>query len=63
MNKSELNKIVKIRQFIIECYNNLDGLKIDGANTAVVKQSEVGRDYEHIISEIDAVLRPHVSFE
>tara|TARA_Y100000592_G_scaffold84632_1_gene135761 strand:+ start:154 stop:345 length:192 start_codon:yes stop_codon:yes gene_type:complete len=63
MNKSDINKIVKIRQFIIESYNNLDGLKNAGANTAVIKQTEVARDYEHIISEIDSILRPHVSFE
>tara|TARA_Y100000592_G_scaffold24610_1_gene38490 strand:- start:586 stop:777 length:192 start_codon:yes stop_codon:yes gene_type:complete len=63
MNENDVQKLVNLRALMIECYNRLDGLQSGGANVAVVKQTQVGHDYEEMISQIDSILRPHVKFQ
>ena len=60
MNQEELQKLIDIRTYAIECHNSLDP---NAGDYAVVKQSDVAHDLTQIIAKLDNILRQHVSFE
>tara|TARA_R100000008_G_scaffold25301_1_gene13676 strand:- start:189 stop:374 length:186 start_codon:yes stop_codon:yes gene_type:complete len=60
MKKEEVEKIVSLRKYIIECYNSLDGRSSPG--TSIIKQSQVAYEYEKIIGMIDNMIKEHVTF-
>ena len=59
MKKEEIESLIGIRSYVIECYNSLD----PSSAHSVVKQSDVAHDFTAIIVKLDEILRPHVSFE
>lgn len=59
MKKEEIERLVDIRTYAIECHNSLD----PSSAHSVVKQSDVAHDLTVMIAKLDEVLRQHVSFE
>ena len=60
MEKSEVQQLIKLRQNIINYYNNLDGR---GANISVTNTKEVAAFCEQTVKILDGVLSNHVNFE
>ena len=60
MKREELEKLIEVRKYVIDCHNSLDP---NGGAHSVVEQEDVAFDFTHIISKLDEVLRPHVNFE
>jgi len=61
MNDTDIQKLVQLRKYAINSYNNLDGR--DAPATAVVKQTEVAHTLETIVASIDDLIKEHVSFQ
>ncbi len=61
MDKKTLDKLVKLREFVIEQHKKLDGKTSPG--TAIIKQTAVAYVYESTIRSIDDIIRPHVKFK
>ena len=61
MDKDTLEKMVKLREFLIEQHKRLDGGSSPG--TAIVKQQAVAWVYESTIRSIDDIIGPHVKFK
>ncbi len=61
MNKDTLNKLIKLREFVIAQHKKLDGHTSPG--TAIIKQSSVAYVYESTIKTIDDIIREHVKFQ
>ena len=60
MKQEDIDKLVKIRKYIIECHDSLDGA---GNNNSLVKQYDVAHEYTQLIKMTDDLLGPYVSFE
>ena len=58
MESKEVQKLVQLRQYIIERYGTLDGVD---TNLAVTPTKEVALTYESIIRSIEDLLEPHVN--
>ena len=61
MKREDIERLVEIRGYLIECHNSLDGAT--AAASAVVKQVDVAHDFSRVIQMIDGVLSPYVNFE
>ena len=61
MKDNEVQKLVDIRAFLINRYNNLDGRGNIG--TAVVLQKDVAYMIEKTVKELDALLGQYVKIE
>ena len=61
MNKDTLDKLVKLREFVISHHKQLDGKTNPG--TAIIKQATVAHVYESTIRSIDDIIREHVKFK
>ena len=61
MNDTDIQKLVQLRKYAIDSYNNLDGR--DSPASAVVKQTEVAHTLETIVASIDDLIKEHVSFQ
>jgi|ETNvirenome_6_85_1030632.scaffolds.fasta_scaffold63315_1 hypothetical protein len=60
MKPENVNDVVRIRQYIIECHNSLDARH---SGTSVVKQQDVAAEYGRIVKMIDRLLSTYVNFE
>tara|TARA_R110000824_G_scaffold46289_15_gene133177 strand:- start:100 stop:288 length:189 start_codon:yes stop_codon:yes gene_type:complete len=61
MNKENVDKLVQLRQFVIDTYKQ----QIDGASapaTAVMKQQDVAHVYETVIRSLEDLLSKKVNF-
>mgnify|MGYP001187939358 CR=1 FL=1 len=58
MENTEVQKLIQLRQYIIERYSILDG---KDTNLAVTPTREVALTYESIIRSIEDLLEPHVN--
>jgi hypothetical protein len=61
MKDVDVQKLVQIRQYVIDCHRSLDGASSPG--TSVVKQIDVAYEFEQVIRMIDGVLSQYVNFE
>ena len=61
MKEQEIKELLKLRQYVIDCHNSLDGSA--SVSVAVVKQDDVAYEYTQIIKKIDKMLSKYVSFE
>ena len=61
MKDNEVQKLVDIRAFLINRYNNLDGR--GNAGTAVILQKDVAYIIEKTISDIDSLLGEYVQIK
>ena len=61
MKDNELQKIVDIRAFLINRYNNLDGRGNTG--TAVILQKDVAYMIEKTIKDLDGLLAEYVKIK
>lgn len=61
MEKDVIEKLIKLREFVIKHHKMLDGGTSPG--TAIVKQSSVAHVYESTIRSIDSLLENHVKFK
>jgi hypothetical protein len=61
MEKDVIEKLIKLREFVIKHHRMLDGGSNPGS--AIVKQSTVAHVYESTIRSIDALLESHVKFK
>ena len=61
MKDNEVQKLVDIRAFLINRYNNLDGRGNIG--TAVVLQKDVAYMIEKTVKELDTLLGQYVKIE
>tara|TARA_Y100001938_G_C8073030_1_gene424305 strand:- start:1016 stop:1201 length:186 start_codon:yes stop_codon:yes gene_type:complete len=61
MDRDTLDKLIKLREFVIAHHKQLDGRTSPG--TAIVKQSSVAHVYESTIRSIDDIIRDHVKFK
>ena len=57
MESQEIQKLIQLRQYIIERYGTLDG---KDTNLAVTPTREVALTYESIIRSLEDLLEPHV---
>jgi hypothetical protein len=60
MKPENVNDVVRIRQYIIECHNSLNERH---SPSSLVKQQDVAAEYGKIVNMIDSLLRPYVNFE
>ena len=60
MERNDIDKLIKLRQFIIQKYSFLDG---KDTNLAVTPTREVALIYESLIKSLEDVLSPHVTIE
>ena len=58
MENSEIQKLIQLRQYVIERYNTIDG---KDTNLAVTPSREVVLTYESIIRSIEDLLESHVN--
>ena len=58
MENSEIQKLIQLRQYVIERYNTIDG---KDTNLAVTPSREVALSYESIIRSIEDLLESHVN--
>lgn len=58
MKKEDLDRVIQIRQLLIECHNRRLNLAGDtyGSSTAMVKQAEIAPYIIEAISQIDGLL-------
>ena len=61
MKQEEIQKMIELRNILINQYNRLDGKANPG--TAVVLQRDVAGLIERSISKLDSVLREYVNIE
>ena len=61
MDDKDIQKLVELRKYTIDSYNNLDGR--DSPASAVVKQVDVAHTLETIVASIDDLIKEHVSFQ
>ena len=61
MNAREIESLINIRSYAIECHDSLDGKHAQPS--AVVKQEKVAYELANIIKMIDEVLSSHVKFQ
>jgi hypothetical protein len=59
MKEAELQTLIRVRSFLINRYNGLDGRK--SAGTAVILQKDVAYIIEETIKGLDEVLTNHVN--
>jgi hypothetical protein len=61
MDKEKIDKLVKLRGFLIESHNGLDG----GTNPklAMMRQQDVATMLTSAIKRIDSILSEYVNFE
>ena len=60
MKKDEVQRVVQLRQFVINEYRSLEGLR---EPSAVIRQTEVATVYESIIKSIDDLISDYVTFD
>jgi hypothetical protein len=60
MKKYDIEKLVQLRAHVIRFYNSLEGR--DNPSPTMMDQLTVARECETIISSIDDILKPHVTF-
>ena len=58
MENAEIQKLIQLRQYVIERYNTIDG---KDTNLAVTPSREVALTYESIIRSIEDLLESHVN--
>ena len=61
MKDNEVQKLIDIRAFLINRYNNLDGR--GNAGTAVMLQKDVASMIERTISDLDELLGEYVKIK
>ena len=61
MKDNEIQKLIDIRAFLINRYNNLDGR--GNVSTAVILQKEVAYMIEKTVSDIDELLGEYVKIK
>jgi hypothetical protein len=61
MKDNEVQKLVDIRAFLINKYNNLDGRGNIGA--AVILQKHVAEMIEHAVKDLDELLSEYVEIK
>jgi hypothetical protein len=61
MKKDEIQMLVKLREYVIESYKNLDGT--DSPSTAITKQEDVAYTLESVIRSLDDMLKEYVNFQ
>lgn len=60
MSKTEIDMIVKLREFVRERYNNLEGKTSPLAQTKV---QDVAWTLSSVVNSLDDILKKHVEFE
>ena len=60
MNKEDVNKLIKLREFMITEYKTLDGAS--SPQTAVMKQEDAAHVYESVIRSLEDLLSDEVDF-
>ena len=60
MTTEETQRLVQLRQFIIDAFNSLDG---KGEPSSVIKQSDVALTLSSVVKSIDELLSEYVTFE
>ena len=60
MRKEEVDRVVKLREFLINYYSGLEG---KSEPSSVTKTSEIALFCESVIRSTDDILRPYVKFE
>jgi|ETNvirenome_6_85_1030632.scaffolds.fasta_scaffold00122_63 hypothetical protein len=60
MNKDDVSRIVKLREYIIKEYNRLES--VSTAPNALMKQSEAALTLETIVRSIDDLIKENVNF-
>ena len=60
MTTEETERLVQLRQFVIDAYNSLDGR---GEPAAVIKQSDVAYTLSSVVKSIDDLLSKYVTFQ
>ena len=61
MNKENVDKLVQLRQFVIDAYES----QLDGSSaptTAVMKQQDAAYVYESVIRSLEDLLSENVNF-
>ena len=61
MKKQEIDKVIKLRNFLIKEYSTLDGSANPG--TAMMKQQDCAYVLSSAIKSIDDILSEYVSFK
>lgn len=61
MNPEEVEKIVQLRQKVIEFYRGLDGNA--NPDTALMKQQDTAFMLETVIKSMDHILKEYVKFD
>ena len=61
MKQNDIEKVIELRKFIIECHNELDGAS--NPATAVVKQVTIAHRYSHMIKKLDSILKDYVTMK
>lgn len=61
MKDNEVQKLVDIRAFLINRYNNLDGR--GNAGTAVILQKDVANMIERTVADLDELLGKYVKIK
>lgn len=60
MNKQDVSKLIKLREFVITQYQQLDGGSVP--HTAVMKQEDAAHVYESVIRSLEDLLSDDVDF-
>ena len=61
MKDNEVQKLINVRSFLINRYNNLDGRS--NVSTAVMLQKDVAYIIERTIKDLDAILKDYVEIK
>jgi len=61
MKKEDIDKIVDVRNIVLNAYNSLDGRS--SPSVSVIKQQNVAAMCESVIKKIDDILSPYVNFK
>jgi uncharacterized protein YutE (UPF0331/DUF86 family) len=61
MEKSEIQKLIDVRSYLIHKYNGLDGKQ--SPTTSVILQRDVAKIISEAIRKIDNLLGPHVQIK
>jgi len=60
MKEQEVKRVVKLREYLINYYNSLEG---KNEPSSVTKTSEIALFCESIIRSADDILKPYVKFQ
>jgi len=60
MTTEETQRLVQLRQFVIDAFNSLDGR---GEPSSVIKQTDVAHTLSSVVKSIDELLKNYVQFE